>query len=69
MYERVVHSRQYLDLSSTNCSQVLKKIFANNESMDRIITEGRLTLIDFLYRMDLEPSKCINECDTRIHNP
>jgi len=49
-----------LDICSSNNSQVLKKIFGNNESIDRMVKNSVSLVVD-------EPSKKTNECEHRIN--
>jgi len=48
------------DISSSNNSQVLKKIFGNNESIDRMVKNSVSLIVD-------DPSKKTNECEHRMN--
>jgi len=56
-------SASFNDLSdncSSNNSQVLKKIFGNNESIDRMVKNSVSLVVE-------EPSKKTNECEHRVN--
>jgi hypothetical protein len=67
----------YLDNCSSNNSQVLKKIFGNNESIDRMVknsvslgVEGKFILSKFSFYIIifiLEPIKKPNESEHRVN--